>query len=78
MYLADRAVRINDSIIQQTVEGIAKAYNTNYFMPESGKSISTMLINNLTIGKYSQITKAGRLATTCCAAATVSARGLAA
>jgi hypothetical protein len=62
MYLADRAVRINDSIIQQTVEGIAKAYDTNYFIPESGKSISTMLINNLSKGKYSQITKAGRLA----------------
>jgi hypothetical protein len=62
MYFSDRAVRINDSIIQQTVIEIAKAYDTYYFISETGKSISTMLIDNLKSGKYSQITKAGRLA----------------
>jgi hypothetical protein len=62
MYFADRAVPIKDTIIQQTVNGIAKTYDSYYFIPEIGKSISTMLIDNLNSGKYSQTTKAGRLA----------------
>ena len=62
MHYADRAVRINDSIIQQTVHEIAKAYDTHYFMPEAGRNISAMLIDNLKNGKYSQISKAGKLA----------------
>lgn len=62
MYIADRAVRINDSLIQQTVNEIAKGYDTYYLIPEIGKNISTMLIDNLKKEKYSQITKAGRLA----------------
>ena len=62
MYFADRSVPINDTIIQKTINEIAKVYNLNYYMPEIGKNISTMLIDNLNNGKYSQVVKAGRLA----------------
>ena len=61
MYLADRTVRINDSIIHQTVNKIAKEYDTYYYIPEIGTSISTKLIENLRNGKYNQIRKAGTL-----------------
>ncbi len=62
LHFADRAVRINDSIIQNTVNEIAKAYDTFYFITDIGRDISIMLINNLKNGKYNQISKAGNLA----------------
>ena len=60
--VADRAVSINDSIIEHSTMEIAKAYDTHYFTPEVGHRISSMLIDNLRDGKYSQIKKAGHFA----------------
>jgi len=60
--VADRAVSINGSIIEFSTMEIAKAYDDHYFIPETGRRISCMLIDNLRNSKYSQIKKAGHFA----------------
>jgi hypothetical protein len=60
--IADRAVPINDSVIEQSTMEIAEAYDAQYFIPETGRRISRMLIDNLGSGKYSRIRKAREFA----------------
>jgi hypothetical protein len=60
--VADRSVPIDDSLVNQTVNKIATAYETYYFIPEIGNKISTTLHKNLESGKYNKLSKAGSLA----------------
>lgn len=60
--VADRAVPVNDSIIEHSTLETARAYNDHYFIPEAGHRISQMLTDNLRNGKYNKIRKAGQLA----------------
>jgi hypothetical protein len=60
--IADRAVHVNDSIIQQTVRRIAAICDTVYYIPAAGRRISDTLLTNLNSGRYDRIIKAGPLA----------------
>lgn len=61
-YFADRSIPIDDTMINQTVVDIAFAFSSYYYIPEIGDKISSRLMENMNQGKYSQLSKAGKLA----------------
>jgi len=62
LYFADRSIPIADTMINQTVVDIALAFSSHYYIPEIGDKISSRLMENMDQGKYSQLSKAGKLA----------------
>ena len=62
LYFADRSIPVADGMINQTVLDIAEAFSNHYYIPEIGDRISSQLMENLNDGKYSKLSKAGKLA----------------